>query len=190
WIKVNTFRAQYGRFFYSRCEKSDFALLELEDLIDDDSFTSYICLAHRHIIRQHEIARLIGYGWGADPSQQLDLMNNLQVINYTNLSVQERCVEAWRQIPEDALCTMENQASSTCWGDSGGGLAAQGKNGQWTLLGILSFGSDCKTLLRGRPVQAQFYTDISDYIADIDSFTAYKDAIKRNHFQVLLPMHA
>ncbi|VDP24013.1 unnamed protein product, partial [Onchocerca flexuosa] len=58
-------------------------------------------------------------------------------------------------------------------GDSGGGLAVLGSTGQWSLLGVLSHGTDCEELRQGYPPKSQVYTDISLYAMDIDIFTGY-----------------
>lgn len=66
-------------------------------------------------------------------------------------------------------------------GDSGGGLAVLGPTGQWSLLGVLSYGTECKDLWRGEPPRALVYTDISLYAMDIDLFTGY-DGVLRNFY--------
>lgn len=43
---------------------ADFALLELEDIIEGP-LTNYICLGHRNIVRKDDQIRLTGYGWGS-----------------------------------------------------------------------------------------------------------------------------
>lgn len=43
---------------------SDFALLELDEIIEEP-LTNYICLGHRNIVRKEDQIRLTGYGWGS-----------------------------------------------------------------------------------------------------------------------------
>ncbi|VDN05188.1 unnamed protein product [Thelazia callipaeda] len=175
-------RAQYGRFFHGKCKTADFALLELEDTIEDDPMVNYICLPHRNIINKIKQTHLIGYGWGntRDVYGQ-KTMNNLQMIEFASLLNPIECSNSYNDMPEDVICTEETKTKSTCQGDSGGGLAVSAPNGQWSLLGVLSFGSECKRLQRGIPPNVQAYTDLSLYSMDIDMFTGYHDIIKSFH---------
>nr|CTP80815.1 Bm4862 [Brugia malayi] len=169
-------RAQYGRFFNEKCLMADFALLELEDTIEGP-LTNYICLGHRNIIRKEDQIRLTGYGWGSIPSSDgEELANNLQLVNFPKTMNRLKCLKISKT--EDAICAIESRVASTCRGDSGGGLVVLGSTGQWSLLGVLSYGTECKELRRGNPPRAQVYTDISLYAMDIDIFTGYDTVLR------------
>lgn len=60
-----------------------------------------------------------------------------------------------------------------------------GSTGQWSLLGVLSYGTECTELRRGNPPKAQVYTDISLYTADIDKFTGYDDVLRHLYLKHL-----
>ncbi|KAM3724335.1 Trypsin-like protease [Dirofilaria immitis] len=105
-------RAQYGRFFYAKCFMSDFALLELEDTIDE-SLSNYICLGYRNIIRQDDQLRLTGYGWGSILTFDGEkLANNLQLVNFPKIMNRLKCIKISKI--NDAICTVENTIVNTC----------------------------------------------------------------------------
>uniref|UniRef100_A0A183DHP4 Peptidase S1 domain-containing protein n=1 Tax=Gongylonema pulchrum TaxID=637853 RepID=A0A183DHP4_9BILA len=57
-------------------------------------------------------------------------------------------------------------------GDSGGGLMTQNANGNWVLLGVTSYGSDCEQLLNmSVKPRAQTFTNVRLYSFIIDRFT-------------------
>ncbi|CAG9532725.1 unnamed protein product [Cercopithifilaria johnstoni] len=170
-------RAQYGRFFNEECRMADFALLELDEIIEEP-LTNYICLWHRNIVREVDQIRLTGYGWGSILTYDEEKpANNLQLVNFPKTMNRLRCLQISKT--KDAICAVESSEASTCQGDSGGGLAVLGSTGQWSLLGVLSHGTDCKQLRRGEPPRALVYTDISLYAMDIDVFTGYDSVLRR-----------
>ncbi|KAL4002140.1 Trypsin family protein [Acanthocheilonema viteae] len=176
-------RAQYGRFFNEKCRMADFALLELNEIINEP-LTNYICLGHRNIVRKEDQIRLAGYGWGSiltfDDEKSA---NNLQLVNFPKIMNRLECLQVSKT--KDAMCAVESREASTCRGDSGGGLAVLGPTGQWSLLGVLSYGTECKQLRRGEPPQALVYTDISLYSMDIDVFTGYDSILRQLYLKHL-----
>uniref|UniRef100_A0A1I7V8F7 Peptidase S1 domain-containing protein n=1 Tax=Loa loa TaxID=7209 RepID=A0A1I7V8F7_LOALO len=91
---------------------ADFALLELEDIIEEP-LTNYICLWHRNIIREDDRIRLTGYGWGSVPSfDGEELANNLQVINFPKTMNRLECLQISKT--KDAICAVESRVASTC----------------------------------------------------------------------------
>ncbi|VDK73955.1 unnamed protein product, partial [Onchocerca ochengi] len=105
-------RAQYGRFFHEKCRISDFALLELEDIVEE-SFNNYICLGHRNIIRKEDQRQIIGYGWGSIlTSDGEKSANNLQLVNFSKILNRLECLKMSKT--NDAICAMESMVASTC----------------------------------------------------------------------------
>ncbi|VDK69004.1 unnamed protein product [Litomosoides sigmodontis] len=176
-------RAQYGRFFNEKCKLADFALLELDEIINEP-LTNYICLGHRNIVRKEDQILLTGYGWGSiltfDGEKSA---NNLQLVNFPKTMNRLKCLKISKT--NDAMCAVESSKASTCQGDSGGGLVVLGSSGQWSLLGVLSYGTECKELRRGEPPRALVYTDISLYAMDIDVFTGYDRILRQLYLKHL-----
>uniref|UniRef100_A0A0R3S2K3 Peptidase S1 domain-containing protein n=1 Tax=Elaeophora elaphi TaxID=1147741 RepID=A0A0R3S2K3_9BILA len=152
--------------------------------IIEEPLTNYICLWHRNIIKREDQLQLTGYGWGSIlTSGGEKSANNLQLVNFRNIMNRLKCLEISKT--KDAMCTEERREASTCRGDSGGGLAALGSTGQWSLLGVLSHGTECRELRRGVPPKALVYTDLSLYAMDIDVFTGYDRVLRYLHLKHL-----
>lgn len=59
------FSALYGLFYNSKCLKSDLAILELNEEIDE-SVANYACLPHKEIVDMLNLKELRVYGWGTN----------------------------------------------------------------------------------------------------------------------------
>uniref|UniRef100_F1LAR3 Transmembrane protease serine 6 n=1 Tax=Ascaris suum TaxID=6253 RepID=F1LAR3_ASCSU len=160
-------RVELQPFFEIHCRNSDIALLELRDEIDESA--NYVCLPHRLI--SDRLISMVVFGWGSNPLTGVRTMNVLQTISINRLMPYRLCRQKWRHLHHSQICTAEINTRGACTGDSGGGLIGQTEEGQWILYGIISFGSDCKSLLQDASPRAQVYTSVSYYAASIDVFT-------------------
>uniref|UniRef100_F1LB91 Serine protease 55 n=1 Tax=Ascaris suum TaxID=6253 RepID=F1LB91_ASCSU len=160
-------RVEIGTFFEHGCVDSDIALLEMKDEIDDSA--NYACLPHRLMPETYRL--LVTFGWGSNPAIGMKRMNVLQMFAFPRLMPLQRCRKLWGNIPKDAICTRERPTRNVCAGDSGGGLLVKNTEKRWILLGVVSFGTSCKSLLfRTSPPRAQIYTSLQYHNADIDRF--------------------
>ncbi|ETN85718.1 hypothetical protein NECAME_16675 [Necator americanus] len=102
--------------------------------------------------------RMSSFGWGQDGVKMTE----------------KECKKIFPEKLDDTFCTVERKDSGPCEGDSGTGITA--KIGIKTyLLGVLTYGTDCKKLVSGgEKPEAQLSTDVTKYAALIDSWLGAK----------------
>uniref|UniRef100_A0A8C8RG96 chymotrypsin n=1 Tax=Pelusios castaneus TaxID=367368 RepID=A0A8C8RG96_9SAUR len=106
----------------------------------------------------------VSMGWGLTNPNAQDTPDQLQQVALPLLT-NRQCKRYWGNVPDVMICAGTAGASS-CMGDSGGPLVCQ-KDGAWTLVGIVSWGSGtCSPSMPG------VYTRVTKLRAWIDETIA------------------
>ncbi|CAD6198029.1 unnamed protein product [Caenorhabditis auriculariae] len=170
--EIKVVRVQIGDFFRKKCSQgNDYALLELERPVDDKFQAHHVCLPHIENVPLGDQKKLTAFGWGSDPLQEYNSIPTpfLQIVGLDRMGSEQCFEEVGDEMTKDALCTVELSKKNVCSGDSGGGITFQNKRRHY-LAAIISYGSDCNSLVRGTRPKAQINTDISKYISQIATF--------------------
>ncbi|XP_031357083.1 chymotrypsin-2-like [Photinus pyralis] len=131
----------------SYSKANDIAILKLRQSIQFSSTVSIIDLEQT---RLSEGIPCTASGWGDTyPGHPTDDLKYVYLYSISD----EKCKESWPMKTESQLCTFLSEGQGTCFGDSGGPLAANGR-----LVGLVSYGSPCAV---GMP---DVFTRISSYI--------------------------
>ncbi|KAM3919781.1 chymotrypsin B-like [Leptodactylus fuscus] len=122
---------------------NDIALIKLAIPAVLGSTVSPVCLAHHGEV--YDDGRIcVTSGWGKTRWSALNTPSKLQQTAVPVLS-NAQCKNYWGSNISDLMVCAGAAGSSSCMGDSGGPLVCQ-RNGAWTLVGIVSWGSStCST---------------------------------------------
>ncbi|XP_044126785.1 chymotrypsin B-like [Bufo gargarizans] len=121
---------------------NDISLIKLATPAVIGSTVSPVCLANPGDVYDGRIC--VTSGWGKTRWFALSTPSKLQQTALPVLS-NEQCKTHWGTNISDVMVCAGAAGSSSCMGDSGGPLVCQ-RNGAWTLVGIVSWGSStCST---------------------------------------------
>ncbi|KAK6740955.1 hypothetical protein RB195_009043 [Necator americanus] len=174
-LGIRAKRISYRSYFeYGSDFTHDFAILELTR--DVPEHIHHICLPHmnKKIDIGDPSLRMSSFGWGQDAITNLSSVPFLKKVMLGVKMTEKECKKIFPEKLDDTFCTVERKDSGPCEGDSGTGITA--KIGIKTyLLGVLTYGTDCKKLVSGggKP-EAQLSTDVTKYAALIDSWLGAK----------------
>ena len=108
--------------------------------------------------QEYEAMSAVVTGWGRLTSSG-PLADVLQEVNVTTISNQEcRANYSHNRITDDMICATAVGRDS-CQGDSGGPLAVLGQAGEYSQVGIVSWGKEC-----ARPGYPGVYTRLSSLL--------------------------
>ncbi|XP_073434713.1 chymotrypsin B-like [Dendrobates tinctorius] len=126
---------------------NDISLLKLATPVVIGNTVSPVCLANPGEV--YDDGRLcVTSGWGKTKWFAFSTPSKLQQTALPVLS-NEQCKTYWGSNISDVMVCAGAAGSSSCMGDSGGPLVCQ-RNGAWTLIGIVSWGSStCSTSTPG-----------------------------------------
>ncbi|XP_053305154.1 chymotrypsinogen A-like [Spea bombifrons] len=118
--------------------KNDITLLKLTSPAVLNDHISPVCVADNNDI-YNSGQRCVTTGWGLTNANASQTPPRLQQVMLPLLSNTE-CKKYWGNKIADVMICAGADGASSCMGDSGGPLVCQ-KNGAWTLVGIVSWGS-------------------------------------------------
>ncbi|XP_029466497.1 chymotrypsinogen 2-like [Rhinatrema bivittatum] len=118
--------------------RNDIILVKLSSPAILNSHVSPVCLASSADIFSGGL-RCVTTGWGLTQSTDKETPNILQQVSLPLLTNTD-CKRYWGNKIADVMICAGAAGASSCMGDSGGPLVCQ-KNGAWTLVGIVSWGS-------------------------------------------------
>ncbi|XP_055061210.2 serine protease [Misgurnus anguillicaudatus] len=141
---------------------NDIALVKLASPASLVDHVSPVCLAETSDVFAPGMT-CVTSGWGVTRYNALFTPNELQQVALPLLS-NEDCKNYWGSNISDVMICAGAAGASSCMGDSGGPLVCQ-KDGAWTLVGIVSWGSSrCDTTIPG--VYARV-TELRDWVDQI-----------------------
>ncbi|XP_066493290.1 chymotrypsinogen 2-like [Tiliqua scincoides] len=105
-------------------------------------------------------------GWGLTKHTDKDTPDKLQQVALPLLT-NEECKKYWGNRIADVMVCAGAAGASSCMGDSGGPLVCQ-KDGAWTLVGIVSWGSSTCS-----PSSPGVYARVTELLPFIDEILAY-----------------
>ncbi|KAI4889300.1 hypothetical protein NFI96_011096, partial [Prochilodus magdalenae] len=118
--------------------ENDITLIKLATPAIIDSTVSPVCLAETSDVFSPGM-KCVTSGWGLTRYNALFTPDKLQQVALPLLS-NDDCKDHWGSNISDVMICAGADGASSCMGDSGGPLVCQ-KNGAWTLVGIVSWGS-------------------------------------------------
>jgi len=154
--KVVTHR-NFDKFTY----EYDIALLEMQSPVSFQPNIIPICLPSTDSSLVGQIGTVTGWGRLSEFGQISPVLREVKLPIISN----SKCMRLYRNsgqnewIPNIFMCAgTAAGGQDSCEGDSGGPLVVKGKNGRWSLAGIISWGIGCGD--RNRP---GVYTRISEF---------------------------
>ncbi|MEE6513440.1 hypothetical protein FKM82_021095 [Ascaphus truei] len=164
-IQTKTIAKVFRHPSYSSFTKNnDITLLKLSSAATLTDRVSPVCLAASADVFNAGL-RCVTSGWGYTDAATKNTPSKLQQVSLPLLTNTDCQRYLGRQIGSTMVCAGAAGASS-CMGDSGGPLVCQ-KNGVWTLVGIVSFGSSVCS-----PSSPGVYTRVTSLISWVDQTIA------------------
>merc|ERR1712173_448966 len=143
--------------------KNDIALIQLSQTVSMSSYVKTIQM-DSSTANFPPGSNCVITGWGYTiVNGRFQNPTILQEANTKIISVDE-CRQYFSSVGSSHVC-LRNGFTGGCMGDSGGPLACQ-KNGQWSLVGLTSFGrSDCN------PVSPSVYTRVASFRSWVSQYS-------------------
>lgn len=148
---------------------NDIAMLIVEQPFSFSRVIGPACLPRFRIDLQGQQVKGLGWGLTQDKGVLSDVLREVDL----HVISMEKCQALWRMagqpifaLPQEAtnICT-DHQTKDTCQGDSGGPkLWLNPNNNRYTLVGLISYGSDCGGPLPGVNTDVGAYLDWINYV--------------------------
>ncbi|VDK47282.1 unnamed protein product [Anisakis simplex] len=161
-----------GVFFESKCREGDIAIVELDAKVPPSAVATPLCLASM----KYQIPnKAMLAAWGSDASR-VKSVTSLSMINITTMAC-----------PTDAaanvICASESQDENICRGDSGAGMVFSDRTGRRYVIGIASFGTDCRSIQMaldyrdGIVIRSPPYDTFFSEFGEVDNLNRMKGSI-------------
>ncbi|KHN74292.1 Mannan-binding lectin serine protease 1 [Toxocara canis] len=147
-------------FFDENCTRGDLAIIELQEKIFPAFLARPLCLASKEsdVPPKAELA-----SWGSDASRIRS------VTTLTRINIKTIVCPKEQMLFSEAICASESQDENICKGDSGAGMVYRDKEGRRHVIGIASYGTDCRII--------QMALDYRDELDEWDKLKELKGSV-------------